>query len=175
MLGTGIEQIRKEAGASPSSMYHQFPDIDAIMLALLLRIFEELFASLERRVAKAKTAERVIRSLVEGHIDWIAAHPAEGRFMYQAMSMELGRMSEASRTRLVAEKGRMLAPLVLHLGPFVRRKELPRWSPALFDVVVLGAAHEGLRRWLAGAEELAPATLKKQLPKLAWRAIEARS
>jgi len=56
----------------------------------------------------------------------------------------------------------------------MRRGELPRWSPPLFDVVVLGAAHEGLRRWLAGAEELGPATLKKMLPKLAWRAIDVR-
>lgn len=91
--------------------------------------------------------------------------------MYQAMNLELGRMSEASRTRLVAEKSRMLAPLLAQLAPFMRRGELPRWSPALFDVVVLGAAHEGLRRWLAGAEELAPPVLRKKLPPLAWRAI----
>jgi hypothetical protein len=58
--------------------------------------------------------------------------------------------------QLIAAKTRALEPIVAHLQPFIDRGELPDWPPNMLDVVLLGPAHEALRRWLAGAEDLAP-------------------
>jgi len=167
----GIEDIRKEAGASPSSVYHQFADIEEIVLALLVRIFTSLFEHLTERVGRARTARGAVVALVDGHIEWIAEHPDDGRFMYQAMTLEVGALGDVSRAVLAAEKARLLQPLEAHLGPFIARGELPPWPPILLDVVVLGAAHEALRRWLAGAAELEPPKLRALLPALAWRSV----
>lgn len=172
MLGVGIEDVRREAGASPSSVYHQFADLEELMLALLVRVFDALFAHLAARVGRTRTAEGAVRALVDGHLEWIAAHPAEGRFMYQAMTLEVGGLSKDKRAALAASKERALAPLALHLAPFVERGELPSWPPAMLDVALLGASHEALRRWLAGSEELAPDALRATLPGLAWRSIK---
>ena len=76
-----------------------------------------------------------------------------------------------ARERLIAAKSAALSPTLAHFKVFIGRGEVPAWSPTLLDVVLLGAAHEALRRWLAGAEELDPATLRRTLPALAWRSI----
>ena len=169
--GVGIEDVRKEAGASPSSVYNLFADIDEIVLALLVRTFDALFAHIAARVCRTRTAEGAVRAIVDAHVQWVAEHPAEGRFMYQAMSLDGAGLRDDARARLVAAKAAGLRPIVAHLEPFVACGELPAWPPSLLDVVVLGAAHEALRRWLAGATDLEPAKLRKLLPTLAWKSL----
>jgi AcrR family transcriptional regulator len=171
VLGVGIEDIRREAGASPSSVYNLFADIEEIMLALLVRVFEALFAELAQRVRRTRTAESAVRALVDAHIAWIERHPAEGRFMYQATTLEGRGLRNQARQRLIAAKTAALEPILTHFRPFIERGEIPAWSPNVLDVVLLGAAHEALRRWLAGSEDLAPAKLRKRLPSLAWKSI----
>jgi len=169
--GVGIEDIRREAGASPSSVYHQFSDVDEIILALLLRIFADLFGHLEKRVRGMPTAEDAVKSLVDGHIEWVAQYAREARFMYQALTLEAGTRRPEVSAQLVQEKGRLLQPLLGHLLPFIQNGSLPPWPPTLFDVVLLGSAHEALRRWLAGSTELDPVMLRQILPSLAWKSI----
>ena len=171
VLGVGIEDIRREAGASPSSVYNLFADIDEIILALLVRVFDALFAHIAARVRRTRTAEGAVRALVDAHMEWIALHPEQGRFMYQAMSLEGAGLRPQAREQLVAAKARGLQPILEHVQPFVERGAIPKWPPALLDVVLLGAAHEALRRWLAGASELDPAVLRKRLPALAWKSV----
>lgn len=174
LLSVGIEDIRREAQASPSSVYNLFADLDAIRLALLIRVFDALLAHIADRVCRTRSAQRAVHALVDAHIEWIAGHPQQGRFMYQAMTLEGGGLSPAALQQLVAAKALALQPIVDHLQRFILRGELPAWSPALLDVVLLGAAHEALRRFLAGAIEFDPAALRRLLPKLAWHSLSAR-
>ncbi len=168
LLATGIEDIRKAAGASPSSVYHQFGGLPDLTLALLVRVFERLFGRLALGVRRARTAEQAVKALVRGHLDWMLRHRDEARFMYQAMTLELA--SDLNHV-LQARKAELLAPILQKLMPFVRTGELPNWSPTLLDVVMLGPTHEACRRFLAGAE-LDPAWLRRHLPELAWRSVK---
>ena len=167
ILATRLEQIRKTAGASPSSVYHQFDGLPDLTLALLVRTFERLLGALAVKVTRTRSARGAVETLVRGHIDWIVEHPKEGAFMYQAMSLELG--GETVQT-LQREKARMLAPIAVHLAQFIAAGELPDWPPIQLDVVLLGPSHEACRRWLAGGD-LDPEWMRKQLPRLAWRSI----
>lgn len=167
VLQTGIEDIRKAAGASPSSVYHLFDGLPGLTLALLVRTFERLFGHLCARVLAAETAEGAVRALVDGHLEWVLRHRDEARFMYQAMALELARDGAAS---LAARKAELLAPMVEHLQPFILSGTLPRWSPLHLDVVLLGPSHEACRRFLAGAP-LDPAWMRAELPRLAWRCV----
>ena len=173
VLGTGIEEIRRAAGASPSSVYHLFDDgLPDITLALLTRTFERLFAHLAARVTPTPTAEDAVIALVDGHLEWILGHRDEGRFMYQAMALELG--ADATAT-LQARKAELLTPVVLHLHRFITEGSLPPWPPLMFDVVLLGPSHEACRRFLAGAP-LEPEWMRATLPRLAWQSVKpARS
>lgn len=167
ILGAGIEEIRCRAGASASSVYHLFDDRSGIVVALLERTFERLFAHLAARVTRTRTARRAVVALVEAHLDWVLDRRDEARFMYQATAMEL---SPSSSGALQARKAELLAPIVCHIERFIDEGSLPRWSPLVFDVVVLGPSHEACRRYLAGAP-LDPAWMKSALPRIAWRSV----
>lgn len=169
ILGVGIEQIRRAAGASPSSVYHHFEGgREAILLALLIRTFDRLFAHLSARVVACDRAEAAVHALVDGHLAWVLENRGEARFMYQAMALEV--LPAAGVTALAAEKAAMMGPIVAHMGRFIAAGELPAWSPIMLDVVLLGPSHEACRRLLGGAA-LDPAWMRETLPALAWRSL----
>ena len=167
VLGVGIEEIRKLAGASPSSVYNLFDGLSGLILALLERTFERLFAHLATRVGATRSARTAVYALVEGHLDWVLSQPREARFMYQATAIE---HDPIAREVLMTKKAQMLAPLVAHFAPFVASRELPPWSPTILDIVVLGPTHEACRRMLAGAT-IDVEWVRKNFPKLAWRCV----
>lgn len=168
ILQTRLDEIRVRAGASPSSVYNLFEGLPDITLALLIRTFDRLFAHLVDRVTRTRKAQRAVDALVRGHLDWVFEHPREARFMYAAVSMELG--GEAVE-RLQTAKAMAMAPIVAHVAQFIARGELPNWSPLHFDIVLLGPSHEACRRWLGGAP-LDPAWMRRELPRLAWQSLE---
>ena len=169
VLEVGIEQVRREAGASPSSVYNLFASMHEITLALLERTFERLFAHLVARVRQARGAKAVVTTLVAAHLEWVLAHRVEARFMYQATAVE---QSPGASEALGLRKAEMLAPLTAHVAPLVASGALPDWSTLQFDVVVLGPTHEACRRFLAGAP-LDVAWMEVELPELAWRAVDS--
>jgi AcrR family transcriptional regulator len=165
LLATGIEDIRREAGASPSSVYHLFGGLTDLVAALLIRTFERVCAQLATDVTATGTARDAVHALVRSHLDWVAGHPAEARFMYQAMALELVADHAAE---LAAVKARLQAPVMAHLARFAG--ELPAWSPRQLETVLLGPSHELCRRVLSTSEddfEWARSTL----PELAWLSI----
>jgi AcrR family transcriptional regulator len=123
VLATGIEDIRKAAGASPSSVYHLFGGLAGIVEALLIRTFERSIGHLVARLDEAGSAPEAVRALVDGHLEWVAAHPDEARFMYQAMAVEL---AGDSRAAVLAAKEELKRPLFDRLARF----DLPAWPPA---------------------------------------------
>jgi len=174
ILGVGIEEIRREAGASPSSVYHLFRDRTDLTLALLTRTFERLLSHIAARtvrvdVVRASGARALVETLVGAHLEWILGHPDEARFLYQGTALE---HSARATEDLQRRKAELLAPVVAHMAPLVRAGSLPPWSVLQFDVVVLGASHEACRRFLAGAP-LDPAWMRRELPLLAWRTVSA--
>jgi AcrR family transcriptional regulator len=166
VLAVGIEDIRKKAKASPSSIYHHFGGgLEAITLALLERTFARLFAHLATRVTTTKSARACVEALVDGHIEWVLANRTEARVMYELMTLET-----SVKTPLARKKAVLLAPVVTHFGRFIQSGRLPAWSPLLFDVVLLGVAHECCRRFLGGAD-LDAKWMRATLPGLAWRSL----
>lgn len=167
LLSTGIEEIRREAGASPSSVYNLFIDRNDIVLALLTRTFERLFSHIAERASRTRSAKGLITAIVDAHLEWVLAHRDEGRFLYQATALE---MAPGASETLQRRKAELLAPVEARLGPFVEAGDLPRWPTLVFDVVLLGPSHEACRRLLAGAP-LDPAWMRRELPRLAWATV----
>lgn len=165
VFATGIEDIRKAAGASPSSMYHLFNGLPGIVVALLTRTFERLMGHLTSRVAAATTAEEAVRALVDGHLEWVQQNQDEAGFMYQAMASELAGDTSAE---LLAAKDELKRPLLESLSRFA--DDLPPWPPLTMEFVLLGPAHEACRRYCGGAD-VDLAWLRDHLPGLAWRSL----
>lgn len=163
VLATGIEDIRKAAGASPSSIYHLFGGLSGIVVALLTRTFERSIGHLAARLAEADTAEAAVRTLVDAHLEWVQQNEDDARFMYQAMATEL---AGETRAEVLAAKDELKRPLLAALARF----DLPPWPPLTVEFVLLGPAHEACRRYFAGAD-VDLAWMRAHLPALAWRSL----
>lgn len=166
ILSTGIEDVRKAAGASPSSVYHLFGGLPQIVVALLARTFERMLAHLAARVMETKRLEAAVRALVDAHLEWVVAHRDEARFMYQAIALEI---DAEDRAELLELKRTLKQPIFEHLARLGAR-DLPGWSSTQIELVLLGPSHEACRRWLAGGD-VDPAWMRATLPELAWRSI----
>lgn len=166
VLATGIEEIRKEAGASPSSVYHHFDGLRGITFSLLLRTFERAAGHIAMRFLQTTTGEDAVLALVDSYLEWALAHRDEARFMYQAMALELGE----DRQPLLRAKADLYRPLFDHLATFTEQGQLPDWPPQALLVVLLGPSHDACRRLLSGAK-LDASWIRERLPTLAWRAV----
>ncbi|WAS90011.1 TetR/AcrR family transcriptional regulator [Nannocystis punicea] len=167
LMRTGIEDIRKAAGASPSSVYHLFKDLPALVAALLARTFQRLHDSVGPRVLTTRTPRTAVRTLVEAHVDWVLGHEAEARFMYQALALEL---DGEHRAALRAHKAALKADLTAHftgLGVFPRA----RAPEVMLDVVLLGPVHQACRLYLSSPGSVDPRWMRTALPDLAWRSV----
>lgn len=168
-LGTTLDDIRLSSGASPSSIYHHFGGLPGIAQALLERSFRRMFEQLARDVRQTKTPRAAVQTLVISYLDWVLAHREEAAFLYQGISVELAPLDAEA---FQAFKEELHAPLAEHIAPWIASGELPALSPWLYDVVVLGPAHEAGRRLVAGAPYLEPEWLLAELPALAWETVK---
>ena len=168
LLGTRIEDIRRAAGASPSSVYNLFDGLPSLTVALLARTFERLFAYVTSRALAEDRPGAVIRALVDGHLQWVLGHEDEARFMYGAMALEL---ATAQRAELAELKAKLAVPVMEHLASLADGA-LPAWPASTLEFIVLGPAHDACRRHLAGAP-VDLAGLRGLLPDVAWKSVSA--
>lgn len=169
LLGTRIEDVRRAAGASPSSVYNLFDGLPSLTIALLARTFERLFAHVTSRVLAEHRPDAAVRALVDGHLQWVLGHEDEARFMYGAMALEL---AKTAREELAELKARLAVPVMEHLTSLAVENAWPPWPASTLEFVVLGPAHEASRRYLAGGP-VDLAGLRQLLPEEAWESVSA--
>lgn len=167
VLAVGIEDIRKAAGASPSSIYHQFAGITDIVIALVERTASHQYAALAAAAAGAASAEAAVRAIVSAQLDWTFSRPREARFMYQAFAAEL---AGPDRKRLDAAKREHRGTLDAAVAPWLAGSELSRWSTLELGVLLLGATHQACRLYLAG-HDIDVTWMRTTLPELAWGSV----
>jgi AcrR family transcriptional regulator len=169
LLNTRVEDIRRAAGASPSSFYNLFDGLPSLTAALLARTFERLFAHVASRVLAEDRPDGAVRALVDGHLEWVLAQEDEARFMYGAMTVELAR---TQREELAELKVKLAVPVMEHLASLAGEGGLPAWPASTLEFIVLGPAHEACRRHLAGAP-VDLAGLRGLLQDVAWESVSA--
>lgn len=169
VLATGIEDIRKAANASPSSIYHQFAGLPEIVRALVERIAASQYTALAEAVNEATSLETAVRASVTGLLAWTFANPAEARFMYQAFAMEL---AGPERRKLEAAKHAQRGVYEDALHQWLEESPIAAWSTLELGILVLGTAHQACRIYLSG-QKLDPAWMKDVLPTLAWTSVDA--
>lgn len=163
LVRTGIEDIRKAAGASPSSVYHLFQGLPDLIAALLERTFVRRYAWVTARVVRTRTPRTAVHTLVEAHLAWVFAHPIEARFMYRALALDL---DGDHRSDLRARKDKLRAELVAHLASVGIGSD-----DGMLDIVLLGTTHQACRTWLTMPGIVDAAWMSRTLPELAWQSV----
>ena len=100
--GLTLRGVAREVGVSPQSMYLHFPNLDALILAVLADCYVAMGADLDAAAdAETDPVERVI-SRGRAYLVWGGAHPGLYQVMYE------GRLqSQAERDLRATPPGRM--------------------------------------------------------------------
>jgi TetR/AcrR family transcriptional regulator len=75
LAGARVDEIAARAGVNKQLVYHYFGDKDALYLAVLEWVYEEIRAQERKLNLEGLPPERAIRKLIESSFDHLAAHP----------------------------------------------------------------------------------------------------
>ena len=75
LAGARVDEIASRAGVNKQLVYHYFGDKDALYLAVLEWVYEEIRAQERKLNLEGLPPEKAIKRLIEGSFDHLAAHP----------------------------------------------------------------------------------------------------
>jgi TetR/AcrR family transcriptional regulator len=75
LAGARVDEIAARAGVNKQLVYHYFGDKDALYLAVLERVYEEIRDQERKLELEGLPPERAIKKLIEASFDHLAAHP----------------------------------------------------------------------------------------------------
>jgi TetR/AcrR family transcriptional regulator len=75
LAGARVDEIAARAGVNKQLVYHYFGDKDALYLAVLEWVYEEIRAQERKLKLEGLSPERAIKTLIEASFDHLAAHP----------------------------------------------------------------------------------------------------
>lgn len=75
LAGARVDEIADRAGVNKQLVYHYFGDKDALYLAVLEWVYEEIRAQERKLNLEGLPPQQAIRKLIEGSFDHLAAHP----------------------------------------------------------------------------------------------------
>jgi len=75
LAGARVDEIADRAGVNKQLVYHYFGDKDALYLAVLEWVYEEIRSHERELNLEGLPPERAIRRLIESSFDHLAAHP----------------------------------------------------------------------------------------------------
>ena len=167
VAATTIDRIRGAARASVGSVYHAFPggkeDIVAALYLDVLDRYQQAFLAELRRHADARDG---VEAIVELHVRWCVAHPAEARFLHAGRdAVAADRLADLNRPFFAA----VMAWWATHA-----RYETVRDLPLeLVHALWLGPAEQLVAHWLAGRAKKPSKTTRRVLATAAWDALRS--
>ena len=75
LAGARVDEIASRAGVNKQLVYHYFGDKDALYLAVLEWVYEEIRAQERKLNLEGLPPEQAIKKLIESSFDHLAAHP----------------------------------------------------------------------------------------------------
>ena len=75
LAGARVDEIAARAGVNKQLVYHYFGDKDALYLAVLEWVYEEIRAQERKLNLEGLPPEQAIKKLIESSFDHLAAHP----------------------------------------------------------------------------------------------------
>src|SRR3954470_22280228 len=114
LAGARVDEIATRAGVNKQLVYHYFGDKDALYLAVLEWVYEEIRAQERKLNLQGLPPERAIKKLIEASFDHLAAHPdfivlLNDENRGGARHVRCSRKLEAMHSPLVSSVSRILA------------------------------------------------------------------
>ena len=167
VAATTLDEIRAGAGASVGSVYHAFPggkeDIASELYVAVLGRYQQAFLAELRRHSDAESG---VKAIVDLHMRWCVAHPAEARFLRAGRdAVSDDRLAELNRPYFAD----VLAWWATH-ARYAAVRDLPL---ELVHALWLGPAEQLVAHWLAGRAKRPTPTTRRLLADAAWSALRS--
>ncbi|MFC3895169.1 TetR/AcrR family transcriptional regulator [Lentzea rhizosphaerae] len=140
-----IAALTERSGMSNGSIYHHFGSRAGVFAQLYADSYARCVAAM-RPALSARPASDVVRDLVLRYLDWVTANPSRARFLYAAPD-------HADPSAKQAE----FEPVLTWFLERMASGELRAVPPWAMEPVVMGPAHESVRRFLLGVFDLGEA------------------
>ncbi|HEX8865662.1 MAG TPA: TetR/AcrR family transcriptional regulator [Lentzea sp.] len=137
-----IAALTERSGMSNGSIYHHFGNRAGVFAQLYADSYGRCVAAMLPAL-DSRPAPDAVRDLALRYLDWVMANPSRARFLYAAPDHADPETKQAE-----------FAPI---LTWFLKRmesgemREVPPWA---LEPVVMGPAHESVRRFLLGVFDL---------------------
>ena len=172
--GATIPRIASRAGLSPGAVYRRFPDKDALLREVCLRILEENYRNTKELFAPELWKDKSLAEMARGVIDFILDRNRAHRGMVRAMLIFMLQHPDPGFVRKSAVLREKTLQVVTELL-LTRRREIPHPDPESavnFAMLMARIAAQGvlvlpqaLSRPVPGVED----QLKCELPRMFLR------
>jgi AcrR family transcriptional regulator len=165
---TSIDDIRRASGASVGSIYHHFGGKEGVAAELYVRALESYQSGVLERFRANPPARLGIEWLVHHHLEWVASHPDEARFLLGMRSAEVLVASKKRVRMLNRAFFREVFGWLEDQAAAGRIRSVPRH---LYFPLVIGPAQELSREWLEARVDGPLEDAAPLLADAAWNSI----
>lgn len=165
---TTIADVRKASKTSTGSIYHHFSSKEELAAALYVHTLERYQEGLLTKLERARKADRAVRTIVEYHLDWVAAETDRARFLFT--SERPPPKSEAAHA-LTELNRRFFDRLFQPIEAQMRARAIRTLPRDLFLAIVIGPAESYARVWLEGRRRSPLGRARRALADGAWAAV----
>jgi AcrR family transcriptional regulator len=137
-----IAALTERSGMSNGSIYHHFGSRAGVFARLYADSYGRCVAAMLPAL-DSSSAQAGVRDLTLRYLDWVVANPSRARFLYAAPD-------HADPSAKQAE----FAPVLTWFLDRMERAEMRPVPPWALEPVVMGPAHESVRRFLLGVFDL---------------------
>ncbi|HTN32514.1 MAG TPA: TetR/AcrR family transcriptional regulator [Marinobacter sp.] len=165
---TTIDAIKTRCNSSVGAIYHHFGNKEGVLAALLFAAQDDQRMWVKPYLESVESLHDFVTALVVSYIDWVVANPDWARFVYQARSSVAKGPHRQELKRRNAENFRNLREVLNRVQAKGATLNVPS---ELLPSLIIGAAENYCRAWLAGRVETSPAGFRDQLSEAAWRSV----
>jgi AcrR family transcriptional regulator len=140
-----IAALTERSGMSNGSIYHHFGSRAGVFAQLYADSYARCVAAMLPALDSGPAAV-VVRTLTLHYLDWVVSNPSRARFLYAAPDHADPSVKQAE-----------FAPVLAWFLDRMASGELRSVPPWALEPVVMGPAHESVRRFLLGVFDLGEA------------------
>jgi len=173
VAATTIDDVRAASGASIGSLYHHFGGKDRLVGSVYRECLRAYHASLLDALPVFRTAESLVKGIVEHYLGWVRANPRAARFLLETRHAESVRATEAE---ILADTAVVVDTVGASLERFIASGEIRELPRPLYSALLIGPCQFWAAQHLrADADDAAVSRAAKVLADAAWRSVSADS
>ena len=170
VVGTTMEHIRSTAGVSVGSLYHHYPNKEAIAATLYVHLIRQYQSSASRSVTGLRSPKARVQAAIQHHIEWSIENPIPTRFLLANREPDIERLAAGEVQSLNRDLENQLQGW---LDKEAERGSIRQMSADIYISLVIGPAHYFVRRWVSESTSTPPSAAITALTEAAWRAVRA--